>query len=267
MKKIKIVTRCCLMMFFIAVMSFAGMGCKKSSSGGSGTNSGGGVQDPNPAPDPDPITYDLQVGKSGEGNGTIQSDVAGISCGDTCSAAYNDQTQVTLTAIPDNPFIAFQGWSGDCSGTDVCVVDMTQDINVTAQFGKVSISGEYAGTTSQGKDISFVFEDNGLKITAYTIVIDGVWCIATSEVTITFGNPQPLSEDYSFDVSDPEYQMTGTFESPVSLSGSLEQGNSDCRGTEYVTWSATKSVGVTALRAKMAYPIGRHETIIKKEMK
>jgi hypothetical protein len=69
-----------------------------------------------------------------EGSGTVTSNPAGIDCGNTCSAAYNSGTPVTLTATPDFLF-AFAGWSGGgCSGTGPCTVTMTANTTVTARF-------------------------------------------------------------------------------------------------------------------------------------
>ena len=69
-----------------------------------------------------------------EGSGTVTSNPAGINCGNTCSAAYNSGTPVTLTATPDFLF-AFAGWSGGgCSGTGACTVTMTANTTVTARF-------------------------------------------------------------------------------------------------------------------------------------
>ena len=69
-----------------------------------------------------------------EGSGAVTSNPAGINCGNTCSAAYNSGTPVTLTATPDFLF-AFAGWSGGgCSGTGACTVTMTANTTVTARF-------------------------------------------------------------------------------------------------------------------------------------
>ena len=61
-------------------------------------------------------TYVLTVTKAGTGGGTVSSTPAGIDCGPTCSASFDDGTSVTLTATA-NANATFTGWSGaGCSG-------------------------------------------------------------------------------------------------------------------------------------------------------
>ncbi len=66
-------------------------------------------------------------------NGTVTSNPEGINCGTTCSADYDSETSVTLTAVPNSGYI-FSGWSGACSGTDTCTVTMNEAKFVTANF-------------------------------------------------------------------------------------------------------------------------------------
>jgi hypothetical protein len=78
--------------------------------------------------------YTLTLGKSGSGFGSVASSPAGVSCGATCSADYDDGTVVTLTAIAAAGS-RFTGWSGaGCSGTGSCVVTMGTARSVTAGF-------------------------------------------------------------------------------------------------------------------------------------
>jgi hypothetical protein len=99
------------------------------------------------------IPENLSVTKSGSGSGTVTSNVSGISCGSTCSHAYNYGTTVTLTASPSTGS-SFTGWSGACSGTGTCTVSMTQARSVTASFSlvvetlSVAKSGKGSGTVS-----------------------------------------------------------------------------------------------------------------------
>ncbi len=69
-----------------------------------------------------------------EGQGTVISDPEGIDCGETCSALFEIDSLVTLTATAD-PGWKFSTWSGDCSGT-TCEVTMDQRRTVIATFVK-----------------------------------------------------------------------------------------------------------------------------------
>ncbi len=81
--------------------------------------------------------HNLTVTKSGGGQGTAKSNLAGINCGATCSsmaAAYYQGAVVELTATPGKGS-AFGGWSGaGCSGTGTCTVTMSEAQSVTAEF-------------------------------------------------------------------------------------------------------------------------------------
>jgi hypothetical protein len=62
-----------------------------------------------------PLQFLAQVVKTGNGIGTVVSDLPGINCGPTCSAFYPYGTTVILTATADAGSI-FGGWSGACAG-------------------------------------------------------------------------------------------------------------------------------------------------------
>lgn len=78
-------------------------------------------------------TYALTVGKTGSGTGIVTSNVGGINCGASCSANFNYNTAVTLTATPATGS-AFAGWSGACTGAGACTITMDADKSVTANF-------------------------------------------------------------------------------------------------------------------------------------
>jgi len=82
-----------------------------------------------------PPRQTLAVAKAGNGSGAVASSPAGIACGATCSHAYDEGTQVTLTATPaaDSTFTA---WGGACGGAGACQVTMSQARSVTATFVK-----------------------------------------------------------------------------------------------------------------------------------
>lgn len=95
---------------------------------------------------PDP-TRNLTVTKAG--SGTITSNPAGINCGSTCSVGMPEDTEVTLTATPDSGAL-FLGWTGACSGTGTCQVEMTADNSVGAKFGPAPPAGPVGVSVNGG---------------------------------------------------------------------------------------------------------------------
>jgi hypothetical protein len=78
--------------------------------------------------------HELEVIVDGSGTGSVTSFPEGIDCGFQCAAPFDEGTEVTLTAVPDEGS-AFAGWSGEiCSGTSDCVVTMYEAGSVTATF-------------------------------------------------------------------------------------------------------------------------------------
>jgi phospholipase C len=110
----------------------------------------------NPTPTPQPTSpstpsYKLTVTSPPAGQGTIRSSPAGISCPGTCSATFNQNTKITLTATAGTNYL-FTGWSGACSGTS-CVITLTAPATVTAGFEaaegvSVAMTGTGSGTVT-----------------------------------------------------------------------------------------------------------------------
>lgn len=92
---------------------------------------------------------DLTVTVSGNGAGSVYSDVSGIQCGNTetnCKASFNQNTTVTLTA-QEKPNAAFVRWEGACNGdTPTCVLSMNQPRDVTAYFTSLIPTDPACGT-------------------------------------------------------------------------------------------------------------------------
>jgi fibronectin type 3 domain-containing protein len=81
-----------------------------------------------------PSTSTLSV--SIVGNGMLTSSPTGIRCpSNSCSASYETGSTVTLTAKPDKRW-KFTGWSGACSGTGECVIQLLNDQVVEATFSQ-----------------------------------------------------------------------------------------------------------------------------------
>ncbi len=85
---------------------------------------------------PAPPTFTLTAVRVGTGTGTVTSGDGKINCGSTCSAAYADNSTVTLNATAAANSV-FKGWSGGgCSGTGPCTVIIHENTNVSATFNK-----------------------------------------------------------------------------------------------------------------------------------
>lgn len=91
---------------------------------------------------------DLRVMKTGLGEGTVTSSVAGISCGADCDQFYSAATSVTLTATPAAGSV-FVGWWGDCAASP-CTLTMGSARSVRAEFGLVTPIPTLADFTAAG---------------------------------------------------------------------------------------------------------------------
>ena len=99
--------------------------------------------------------FRLAVSRAGTGDGTISADSGGVNCPGACSATYDANAVVTLTAAPA-PGSLFEGWTGGCqaSGT-TCVATMSAARFIAAAFTlgvtvTVSINGEFPAGRTQG---------------------------------------------------------------------------------------------------------------------
>ncbi len=80
----------------------------------------------------------LTVTKSGSGTGTVASSPTGVNCGGTCSASFDHDTVVTLTATSgaSTKTVAWGGCASEPSPTE-CKVTMSAAKEVTAKFDPV----------------------------------------------------------------------------------------------------------------------------------
>ena len=83
----------------------------------------------------EPGTFNVTLGKTGAGTGTVTSAPVGINCGPGCTtqtAPFLAGSTVTLTA-QEAAGSTFTAWGGDCTGR-VCQLTMDGNKNVTANF-------------------------------------------------------------------------------------------------------------------------------------
>lgn len=76
--------------------------------------------------------FTLSVSSIGTGSGSVFSTPPGIDCGADCSESFTIDTEVDLSATPDDDSL-FSGWSGDDDCEDGSVT-MTEDVSCQAQF-------------------------------------------------------------------------------------------------------------------------------------
>jgi hypothetical protein len=122
----------------------------------------------------------LDVSRSGTGDGVVTSAPAGVTCGSTCSASFEQASSVSLTPLP-SATSSFAGWSGDgCSGTGPCDVTMDQARSVTATFTKEfpalvvetagkgggSVTSSPAGITCGGDCVETYVQGTAITLTA-----------------------------------------------------------------------------------------------------
>jgi hypothetical protein len=101
-------------------------------------------------------TFTLEITRSGAGAGRVTSEPSGIDCGSDCSHVFGEGTTVTLTATP-GATSSFTGWTGDCSGTGTCVVELSEDRAVGARFDALPARTLQVSTSGAGQ--GFVVSD------------------------------------------------------------------------------------------------------------
>ena len=136
-------------------------------------------------------TSKITVVRAGDGGGTVTSTPAGIDCGTTCAAAFDDGHEVTLDAAPDGSSV-LSGWQGcDHQSGYSCMVALTTDRTVTATFAPkpttatltVQLVGDGGGTVDDGQG----FTCTGGTCTHDYAVGTSVTLTATPDGTSAFG--------------------------------------------------------------------------------
>lgn len=212
-------------------------------------------------------TFALSVTKSGNGNGSVTSEPAGITCGADCAEVYNIGTVVTLTATPQTG-TNFVGWSGGvCSGTGTCVVTMDQAKTVNAVFTlqiytmSVAKVGNGVGTVTSspsgincGADCDEPFNyGNTVTLTATPNPSSlftgwsGAGCSGTGTCVVTMTQAENVTATFTLKTFTLNVDKTGNGTGTISSSPSGVNCGADCTevyniGT-VVTLSATPGSG------------------------
>jgi len=173
------------------------------------------------------LQRDLTVAGGGTGNGSVTSDVAGISCtltagvaSNDCNESYDDGTAITLTAAADAGS-RFDSWSGACSGTGTCQLTMDQARSLTATFvlqQELTVDGAGVGNGSVTSDLTGIgctvtagvasndctaFYDGGTMVTLTAVAgggsaFDG-WsgaCTGTGTCQVTMTQPRNVTATF-----------------------------------------------------------------------
>ena len=182
----------------------------------------------------------LTVTMSGSGSGTVTSTPAGINCPATCSAAFPQNTQVTLTETPGSNAV-FSSWSGACSGATSCDITLSAADSVTADFSASTTGGGGGGAAALIYVASNTSDNSGSSN-----VIEGFAADASGQLTPIAGSP------FSFNIADMVGKgnyLFGTdgvniFTFAIAADGSLTQAGSvnaqqynnpnNCGGPEFL---------------------------------
>ena len=79
-------------------------------------------------------TFTVMVNVNNPLGGKVVSQPYGIDCGSICSNHFPKNTLVTLIPTPKSFYWKFTGWSGDCTGTGACILNIDSSKNVIATF-------------------------------------------------------------------------------------------------------------------------------------
>lgn len=157
--------------------------------------------------------FSITVSVAGTGTGVVSSSPAGIACGATCAADFDYGAIVTLAASPAVGSV-FTGWSGACTGTGACTVDVTAATSVTATF------------TLQTFALTVARTGTGTGVVSSSPA--GITCGATCSASFGFGTAVTLTA-----AASPGSVFTGW-------------SGGGCTGTGVCTVTVTAATSVTA---------------------
>ena len=202
----------------------------------------------------DTPTYQLSVQLGGEGSGTVTSEPGGIECGDDCEEDFLEQTEVTLTATPEEGS-TFAGWAGACDG-ESCSVIMSEARQVTARFNPGESPDGVPTITSFSADDTDITAGESVTLSwqvenAESLVLQPLGNVngTSLEVTLTETTTYILeaTNDAGTTTSDPvEVTVTPSAALPQITSFSADSETIPLSLLTLSTWSLLLSVGSDA---------------------
>jgi hypothetical protein len=168
------------------------------------------------------ILPSVKVAIIGLGSGSVTSDTGGINCINSsqgvCNEYYPSNSVVTLSAFTAQGS-SFTGWTGNCNGFAPCVLAMTNNMSVTANF---SLGPNNNGPMAMVGQTGFDSIAN-----AYSAASSGASILAVTGTHIIGSLLLDLGKDVDlYGGYDSIFNSVGA---PSVLQGTLEVGNGSLR--------------------------------------
>lgn len=184
----------------------------------------------NPPPPPPIFGFNLSVSKNGTGTGTVTSSIAGISCGFVCSADFESDSSVSLSATPDAGS-SFAGWGGDCSGLGSCDLVMSDNRSVTATFSATPQVSFVGANSASGTSVSIPSHQAGdlIVIFAYRDVSNTPPSLAGGWINISSGGSSvftPNSSRLAYTIAGDGSTTSGTWTNASAVVAQVYRGQS-----------------------------------------
>jgi hypothetical protein len=193
----------------------------------------------------------------------VTSSPAGISCGSSCAAAYDQGTKATLTASAA-PGSRFAGWTGGgCSKAPSCIVTLVQATQVNARFNQqvgLSVARSGSGTGSVvsapagincGSSCAAIF-DLGTKVRLAArpargsrfVGWSGAGCAGTLPCTFTIAGTSAVTAEFSKVVFPPVTRITHLL---------VKRKHGHRRGKVTVSFSGSRGTGPLHFKCKIGH--------------
>jgi hypothetical protein len=148
----------------------------------------------------------------------VASTPSGIACGATCTASFQQGSQITLTAVSANGS-TFAGWSGGgCSGDQSCSVTLGANTTVNASFVANSAANLtlVAAVLPLSRSVQI-----GNTATAFATMIDAGPADAS---TCTIAPVTTIPASFVFQTTNPATNaLTGTANTPANIAAGQAQ--------------------------------------------